>query len=115
MADKKAFQETQVTNLTIDLVKGIIRGSLNDGTGNWYILISDLKVLISPPAIIVTAGSFTGNNAPAIAALAGLTPDTQFLVYSGGTLLDHSLSQYTFAGTTITIPTGAATLRVVIL
>lgn len=64
------------------------------------------------PAIIVTAGSFTGNNAPPIAALAGLTPDTQFMVYSGGTLLDHSLGQYTFAGTTITIPTGAATLRV---
>lgn len=82
-------------------------------------IIRDIQAISSSSlggqAIVVPVGSFTGNNAPPIAALSGLMPDTQFMVYGGGILLDHSLGDYTFAGITITVPTGATTLRVVIL
>lgn len=113
--NKKVKDEVEVFTLTGNELWRISMPPYNNGT-NRKILSSNIKLYIGSrlPAIIVTAGSFTGNNAPPIAALSGLTPDTQFMVYGGGVLLEVN-TDYTFAGTTITVPTGATTLRVVIL
>ena len=84
-------------------------GSTNIPAGEFY--LTDGKYY--PLGVIVSSGDFTGNDYTN-ALLGGKTPDTDFLIYSGGLLLDVT-KDYTFAGTTITIASGAVDLRILIL
>lgn len=112
---------TAAVGATISSIVGVGQsGWLRIGSDNIWALTALLPTAGTPTtAYIVTAADFTGNNITGQglqALLTGLTPDTDFFVYSddGSGALQKLNDGYTFnAGTgTITIGTGAGNFRI---